>query len=129
MQTTISRPFDTVPKSDYYGFGSKSHYNYAEVVKQLGLKKEDIAKATGTLVSSVRYDGKISQPLQDRIFEWGTLLNLVAQHFEGDLEKTLTWFAMPNPHLGNGTPRDMIRFGRYPKLLKFVINAIDEGRR
>jgi hypothetical protein len=47
----------------------------------------------------------------------------VAGYFEGDIEKTALWFRTPNPMLGNISPRDMIRFGRYKRLLKFVTEA------
>jgi hypothetical protein len=30
--------------------------------------------------------------------------------------------------LGNVSPRDMLRFGRYAKLLRFINQAMDEGR-
>jgi hypothetical protein len=61
--------------------------------------------------------------VHERIREWATLLNLVAEHFQGDHQKTVLWFTTLNPLLGNITPRDMIRFGRYNKLFKFVVNV------
>jgi hypothetical protein len=41
--------------------------------------------------------------------------------------KTKLWLQTPNPMLGNASPRDMIRFGRYNKLLRFVTQAMEEG--
>ena len=58
-----------------------------------------------------------------------TLLNLVAEHFHGEVKKPALWFTTLNPLLGNVTPRDMIRFGRYKKLFKFVVTAIAENKR
>ncbi len=80
-------------------------------------------------MSSVRYDEKIPTELHERIKEWAILLNLVAEHFKGDATKTTLWFTTPNPLLGNISPRDMIRFGRYKKLFKFIFNALAENKR
>jgi hypothetical protein len=48
------------------------------------------------------------------------------QFFNDDV-KTKLWFQTPNPMLGNVSPRDMIRLGRYNKLLRFVAQAMEEG--
>lgn len=121
--------FATVPKQDYLSLFQDSKPKYEGVVKFLEFKKEDVSKATGVPVNSVRYDARIPTELHERIREWGTLLNLVAEHFQGDGEKTSLWFTVPNPMLGNVAPRDMIRFGRYKKLFKFVVTALAENRR
>ncbi len=125
MPALSSEIFSTVPKKDYLSFGG--HPN--RIAEFLEFKKEDIAKATGVPLSSVRYDEKMPAELRERFREWATLFNLVAEHFNGDVEKTALWFTTLNPLLGNVTPRDMIRFGRYKKLFKFVVNAMAENRR
>jgi len=51
---------------------------------------------------------------------------MVAQYFR-DGQKTILWFRTPNPLLGNITPRDMIRIGRFRKLQRFIQNALDEN--
>jgi hypothetical protein len=66
--------------------------------------------------------------LRERLIEWATAINLVANFF-GDGDKALLWFQTPNPLLGNMTPRDMIRVGRFKKLLKFIQTALDENIR
>ncbi len=125
MPTLSSDIFSTVPKEDYLSFQDKPN----RIAAFLEFKKEDISKATGVSLSSVRYDEKMPSELRDRIREWATLLNLVAEHFHGDDKKTVSWFITLNPLLGNVTPRDMIRFGRYKKLFKFVVTAIAENKR
>lgn len=120
--------YQNVPEKDYLSLFEGNHADYASVVKHLDFKKEDVALATGTPVSSIRYDHKIPKEVSERITEWANLLNLVAQHFKGDVSKTILWFTLPNPLLGNITPRDMIRLGRYKKLLKFIMNALSENR-
>lgn len=66
--------------------------------------------------------------LKERITEWAIALNLVAGFFK-DEKKTVLWFSMPNPLLGGMSPRDMIRVGRFKKLLKFIHNDLDENQR
>src|SRR3989338_10010700 len=116
--------FATVPKRDYLSFFENDRPRYNRVIEFLDFKKEDISKATEVPLSSVRYDNKIPKELHERIREWAILLNLVAGHFKGDTNKTTLWFTMQNPLLGNVAPRDMIRFGRYKKLFRFIVNAI-----
>ena len=129
MTTLTGDIFANFPKQDYLDFfqGEKPIYN--RIVKFLDFKKEDISKATEVPLSSVRYDEDIPKVLHERNKEWAILLNLVAEHFKGDATKTALWFTTPNPLLGNISPRDMIRFGRYKKLFKFIFNALAENKR
>ena len=129
MATTQAPIYQTVPDKDYFSLSSKGNIDYGAVVKRLSFEKKDVSTATGVPLASIRYDDKIPQEVRERITEWATLLNLVAQHFQGDLNKTIMWFTMPNPLLGNISPRDMIRFGRYKKLLNFILNAAGENTR
>ena len=128
MQALNPDIFATVPE-DYLSFYKNDKPQYNRIVKFLELKTEDVSKATGVPLSSVRYDEKMPAELQERILEWATLFNLVAGHFQGDAGKTALWFTTLNPLLGNVKPRDMIRFGRYKKLFKFVATALAENRR
>jgi len=122
--------FSTIPKEDYLSLFQDTKPKYPGVVDFLEFKKDDVSKATNVPLSSVRYDEKMPTELQERIREWATLLNLVAEHFEGNAQKTTLWFMTPNPLLGsNIAPRDMIRFGKYKKLFKFIVNALAENRR
>jgi hypothetical protein len=130
MPTLTTDIFATVPKKDYLSLFQDTKPKYHDVADFLEFDKQDVSKATDVPLSSVRYDEKMPIELQERIREWATLLNLVAEHFQGDPQKTALWFTTPNPLLGsNVAPRDMIRFGRYKKLFKFVINALAENRR
>lgn len=129
MQTLSHNLFSTVPSQDFLSLYQDNSPKYQGVVRFLEFKKEDVSKASGVPLSSIRYDEKMPAELQERIREWAPLLNLVAEHFQGDTEKTALWFTTINPLLGNISPRDMIRFGKYKKLLKFVMNAISENKR
>jgi hypothetical protein len=55
------------------------------------------------------------------------LCEQVVGFFEGDVAKTALWFRLPNPLLGDVSPRDMIRFDRYGKLRQYVMGALTEN--
>jgi hypothetical protein len=55
------------------------------------------------------------------------LCEQVVGFFEGDVAKTALWFRLPNPLLGDISPRDMIRYGRYAKLQEFVMDALADN--
>ena len=101
--------FSTVPDKDYLKLFKGDEPNYQNVNKFTHFKKEEISKATGISVSTIRYDKNIPPELRERFIEWGNLLNLVAGFFNGDPQKTTLWFTVKNPLLGNMSPRDMIR--------------------
>ena len=55
------------------------------------------------------------------------LCETVLGFFEGDVNRAALWFRLPNPLLGDLSPRDMIRYGRYGKLKEFVLEALAEN--
>ncbi len=113
--------FKNMPRHDYLGI-LKSDNPSKTVVDFLKFSKADVASATNVLKASIRYDNKIPEELLQRLQEIGVICDLVADYFKGDI-KTALWFQISNPALGNMSPRDMIRCGRYKKLIKFVQNA------
>jgi len=121
--------FSTVPEKDYLGFFQGSEVKSANVIDFLKYKKEDVSVAANIPPTSVRYDEKMPSELKERLIEWATAINLVSGFFQGDRDKTMLWFSMPNPLLGEMSPRDMIRIGRFKKLLKFIQTAISENQR
>jgi uncharacterized protein (DUF2384 family) len=120
--------FGTVPKEDRLALFASGHTDYQKVVRLLDFSKRDVAKASSIPSISVRYDHKMPKELAERLQEWAIALTLVAQYFQ-DEHKTVLWFKTPNPLLGNITPRDMIRVGRFKKLQRFIQNALDENER
>ena len=118
----------TVPEKDYLHFFEKGIPDGNKVVDFLKYKKTDVATATNIPIDSIRYDQKIPTELQDRLTEWAIAINLIACFFK-DEEKTILWFVTPNPLLGGMTPRDMIRVGRFKKLLNFIQVALSENER
>lgn len=121
--------FRSVPTKDYLHLFDDGIPNGEKVVKLLKYKKADVSVAANVPVTSVRYEPKkMPTELRERLTEWATALNLVAGFFK-DNEKTILWFCMPNPLLGDMSPRDMIRVGRFKKLLNFIQTALDENQR
>ena len=115
--------FDTVP-DDLLHFGHGDSFDAKRVPSLLGLKKEDVSRLASVSVKSVRYDDAIPEQMRERLEEIASTINMVAKAFDGDAEKTSAWFRARNPMLGDVSPRDMIRLGRYERLRKFVINAM-----
>ncbi len=126
MPATHANLFNVVPKRDPLNLWSSDGLDYREVSELLEYDKNELSKLAGVAKSSVRFDAKIPRDLKERLEEIAVIASLVAEYFEGDGEKTALWFRMPNPMLGGLAPRDMIRRGRYNKLLNFVLQAQDE---
>ena len=129
MAQTLHAPklFRNVPTTDALQlFDDAGRLDVRKVIGLLNYKKEDVAVASDVPLASVRYDKNMPDALAERAREWATALNLVANFFK-DQNKTVLWFQLPNPLLGNMSPRDMIRVGRFAKLLKFIQTALDEN--
>jgi hypothetical protein len=92
----------------------------------LGLKKEDVSRLADVSPKSVRFDGAMPESLRERMQEIAITINLVAKVFEGNADKTIAWFQTRNPLLGDISPRDMIRLGRFERLRKFIMQAMTE---
>lgn len=115
--------FRTVPESDPLNFWSKHGCNYKRVSDFLEFDRNELSKLGGVSKKSVRFDDKIPVDLRERLEQIANIITLVAEYFEGDARKTALWFKTLNPMLGEISPRDMIRFGRYKRLNKFVQQA------
>jgi hypothetical protein len=120
--------FDSIPTKDPFHFFNGSNPNFEKVKDVLELSKSEISKASHVPLDSVRYDDKMPQGLRERMTEWAIAFALVAGHFN-DLDKTILWFRVPNPLLGGISPKDMIKVGRFKKLLKFIQTSLDENKR
>ena len=129
LATHSSTLFNTVPPQDFGHFFNNGEPDSKKVLKFLKYGNEDIAKATNIPIKSVRYDEKMPSELKERLTEWAIAINLVMGFFNKNQEKTVLWFSIPNPLLGDISPKDMIRMGRFKKLLKFIQTALDENQR
>lgn len=117
--------FESLPP-DVMQFGHGASFQPKLVQDRLQLKKVDISRLSSVAVSSVRFDAQMPAAVRDRLEEIGNTMNMVAQIFDGDVERTVAWFGTRNPMLGDVSPKDMIRLGRYERLRKFIINAMTE---
>lgn len=113
---------NTIPEHDYLKLLEGN--TPKKVVEFLGLSRNDISKAMHVPRDSVRYDSGMSKELENHLCEIAIICELMAGYFKGDIKKTALWFNLKNPALGDISPRDMIRFGRYKKLEKFIRNAL-----
>lgn len=104
----------------FYRGGQPDYERIADVAK---LSKTDLAKIAQVAKSSVRFDAQIPEPVAQKLRDIANIANIVAEFFDGDAQKVGLWFEITNPMLGNVSPRDMIRIGRYQHLLNFVIDA------
>ena len=119
--------FYNVP-ADVLHFGRGASFQPKLVPNFLRLKKEDVSRLASVSVRSVRYDDAIPEQVRERLEEIANTINMVAGAFNGDQDKNVAWFQARNPMLGDVSPRDMIRLGRYERLRKFIINAMIERR-
>lgn len=115
--------FDTVPE-DLLHFGHGEAFDAKKTAQFLALKKADVGRIAAVAEASVRWDNNIPESVRVRMEEIASTINLVAKQFAGDPEKTAAWFRARNPLLGDISPRDMIRLGRYDRLRRFIIQAM-----
>jgi hypothetical protein len=109
---------------DRLGFYSSGQEpDYRRVAELVQLSKEDLSKIAKVAKSSVRFDESIPTTVAERLREIANIANLVAEFFDGDVRKVKLWFELPNPQLGNISPRNLIRADRYKRLLNFVLEA------
>ena len=118
--------FNTVSRRDSLHFWQGNALDYQRVREFTGFEASDIARMSGVAKSSVRYDAKAPKEVREHLENIANICNLVFQFFQDDV-KTKLWLQTPNPMLGNVSPRDMLRFGRYAKLLRFITQAMEEG--
>jgi len=118
--------FDTVPARDALNFGIGQSFQADRVRDFLDLKKADISRVADVSLKSVRFDSAIPAAVRDRLEEIGLTCNMVAQAFNGDIEKTALWFKAKNPLLGDLSPRDMVRLGRFDRLRRYILGAMAE---
>ena len=112
-----------IAQRDLLGLYHEGNPDYKRIADLVQLSKADLSKLTGVAKSSVRFDANIPVPVAERLREIANIANLVAEFFNGDVQKVGLWFELANPMLGNISPRNMIRGGRYKRLLNFVLDA------
>jgi hypothetical protein len=125
LQTDL---FSSISQKDHLHLFDRGEPRYDRITELLGYKRNDVAAATGLKPDKIRHDAKMPVELRERLNEWAVILNLVGEYFQ-DQQRVILWLQTSNPLLGDVSPRDMIRVGRYKKLLKFVQTALSDNRR
>src|SRR5437868_4108631 len=110
---------------DLLGLYRDGQTDYRRVADLVKLSKEDLSKIAKVAKPSVRFDDAIPAAVAERLREIANIANLVAEYFDGNPQKVALWFELPNPQLGNVSPRNMLRGDRYKRLLNFVLDARD----
>jgi hypothetical protein len=130
MATTTSRAHGSPARlitghiaNDVLGFYRGGRADYKRVAELVKLSKGDLSKIGKVSKASVRFDDSIPASVAERLREIANIANLVAEFFDGDAHKVGLWFELPNPQLGNVSPRTMIRGDRYKRLSNFVLEA------
>lgn len=107
---------------DFYKPGGEPDYRYVVSVF-MKFTNADLAKIASISIKSVRYeDDRMPPVLKERIREIMNVCEIVFEMMGNDIEKTQLWFRTRNQMLGNISPRDMIRYGRYSKLLDILMD-------
>jgi hypothetical protein len=123
VATRTASVFDTAPSARNLDIYDDVGVDPKKVAKFLDLTKGELAEAAGAPKGSVRYDERIPSDVYGYFVELATACEMVAEFFKGDVVKTGMWLRTRNPMLGNISPRDMIRLGRFSKLMRFIQNA------
>lgn len=106
------------PGRDWLGFGVGAEFQPSRVAEWLALGTEDLAR----LADAAHSDAAV--PVRKDLIELAAMCNLVAEIFDGDIEKAKAWFKAVNPLLGDVAPRDMIRLGRFERLRMFIGSSL-----
>ena len=120
--------FGNVYRKDSLRFWADHGLDYEKVREVVGLTNQDLSRVAHVAVSSVRFDDRIPPELKMRLEQIANCCLLVAERFDGDPKKVALWFGANNPMLGNVSPRDMIRYGRFAKLQRFIMEALGSSR-
>lgn len=115
--------FDTVAPQNYV-LPVGADFDPKRVVDFLAINNQEVSRIAAVSKASVRYDSDMPRAVKERLEEIANIANMVAGIFDGDEQKTALWFRSKNPMLGDISPRDMVRMGRYDRLRRFVVSAI-----
>lgn len=124
MNTQQQPLFMNVSQNDLLAFGRGAAFDPKKVADWVDLDKSDVSKIASVSKASVRYDEDAPKAVRERLEDIANIANLVADIFDGDVAKAALWFRAKNPMLGDVSPRDMLRLGRYDRLRKFIVGAI-----
>ena len=118
--------YGTVPPSRHMPFYDGEETDLSKVSRFFDLSKDNLKDITGLPKKQLKFQNpKIPKPLKEYIIEIASICELVANNFNGDIEKTALWFRLENPLLGNVSPNFMIKSSLHKELKRFVLDAMD----
>jgi len=93
--------------------------------KFLEISRAELARVFNLEADLLRPE-RMSVRVKERIKELGAAIEIVAEEYAGDLNKTKFWFNTPNRNFGGVSPKSLILNGRAKKVFKFL-QATQEG--
>lgn len=119
--------FNTVsPQRHMPFYTDKGNFHLKKFANTLEFSKDDISKITQVPKKNIRVkENKMPSSAKKYIKEIINVIETVANNFDGDCEKTILWFRLNNPALGDISPKDMICFGRFEKLKQIIYSAME----
>jgi len=124
MSVAAAGLFNTVPAAGVLGLLGPEGPDVPETVKFLGFSDKEMAVAASADVSQIRKSGpRMPAEVRERLIQIATVCELVASHFD-DRERAALWFKTNNPMLGNFSPRDFVRFGRFRMLQRVIAETL-----
>ncbi len=121
-----SHILNSVPNSDPIGFWPQGNFEPKLLADFVSISKQDWGRIANVKPSTVRFDARIPPAVKQHMERVATICSLVAELFDNNISKTKLWLDTPNPTLGNISPKGMIRYGKYERVLKFVLLAKSE---
>jgi hypothetical protein len=128
IMTTITSTSDIGFKNHLKLFRTNGDVDVEATKDFMEISLSELANAFGFTVDQIRPD-RLSSLAQERIGQLAYVLDIVAELFGGDTEKTKFWVKTPNPNFGGASARELILRGRFRKVHQFVMAAFKERRR
>jgi hypothetical protein len=122
----IEHQIEQAGGEDPLGFGVGNAFDSGKLLDFLRLRDCDILRVADVPIEQVVRPGGVAEVPRARecLEAIAATCNLVAEIYDGDAVKTRTWFMARNPLLGDVSPRDMICWGRFERLQRFLIGAV-----
>ena len=119
----MAMPALTLPESVLGLFLSNGEVSVEKTCEFLEISKKQLAAAFGVSENVIRPE-RMSQVTKDRFYKLAEAIERAALLLEKDANKTKLWFRLPNPNLGDISPRSLI----IAKRSEVVLNFIDSAR-
>ncbi len=103
-------------------FSNTGEVHVEKTINFIDMSLTELAEAFRFTKDQVRLE-RMSPRVIAKIKELAGALEMVAEVFNGNEEKTKFWINTPNPNFGGSAPRDIILRGRFAKVQSFILAA------